>query len=252
MAVILFATGCRSELFTDLDEREANRIIVALNRGSINARKEKVDSDSGTRWRIIVKNKNFQKALEITEKNNLPSIKANGVMEIFGKSGFLPTHTAEKALEAYSLNAELARTIEEIQGVVKARVHVVMRKNGVFEKELAPSTASVLINYISEGDGELAFGIDDIKKIVSGGVEGLTEDNVKVVVVPVKQEVSVISERRQKTSILLLAMAPLFLFSGALNILLWIKFGGGKIEEYKDGAVSEKEKDIGTSSSSGQ
>jgi len=49
----------------------------------------------------------------------------------------------------YALSEELSRTVSEIDGVISARVHVVLPENDPLRRDLVPSSASVFIRHDS-------------------------------------------------------------------------------------------------------
>lgn len=222
--VIFLLSGCSTELVTGIDENEANRLLVVLSENNIRAKKVLVETDQGPSWNVKVKRKEFLRALQILKENNLPGEKVKGVLEIFGKKDFLPTQTAEKALEEYSQNAELSKTLEQIQGVVKARVHIARVRDELTGVE-KPVSASVLINYIANDSGAPPFSIDDIRKIIAGGVANLLEDNVNVVAVPVPQKSAKPSRTESSVSTLFFLSCGIFvLIAGGINLYFWKKF----------------------------
>lgn len=222
-AVILLS-GCSNVLITNVDENEANRLIVALAENNIWAKKILVETDQGPSWNVTVKRKEFLKALQVLKENNMPAEKIKGVVEIFGKKDFLPTQTAEKALEEYSQNAELSKTLEQIQGVVRARVHIARMRDELTGLE-KPVSASVLINYIASDSGNQPFSIEDIKKVIAGGVPNLLEDNVNVVALPViKKSIKPYPAVTPVSTAFFLFCGILVLIAGGINIYFWKKF----------------------------
>lgn len=220
-----FLFSCSRELITGLDENEANRLLVVLAESGIPAGKAPLDTERGTLFRIDVPRRDFLRALQVLKENNLPSEKAQGVMEIFGKNDFLPTQTAERVLEEYSVNSELAKTLEKIQGVLSARVHIARLRDEITGRYI-PVSASVLISHVrSENDG-LPVGIEDVKKIIAGGVPNLMEEKVNVVLVPVEQKSKKETGKNFQVSraILIISLGILVLFSAGANLWLFFRF----------------------------
>jgi len=79
-----------------------------------------------------------------------------------------------------ALSGELSRTLKTVQGVVDARVQIVLPENSPLldKSQWSPTTASVLIRYRG---GSLPLSEDEVKKLVARGIEGLQADNVAVV-----------------------------------------------------------------------
>lgn len=79
----------------------------------------------------------------------------------------------------YALGEELSRTISDIDGVLTARVHIVMPDNDPLSRDTVPSAASVFVAYKPGTDvGGL---VPQIKMLVANGVAGLSYDKVSVV-----------------------------------------------------------------------
>jgi type III secretion protein J len=84
----------------------------------------------------------------------------------------------------YALSEELSHTISDIDGVLAARVQIVIPDNDPLRRDAVPASASVFVKY-KQGShvNEL---VPQIKMLVSGGVSGLSYDKVDVVLVPAK------------------------------------------------------------------
>ena len=100
-------------------------------------------------------------------------------MEVFGQPSLIPTATQERALHLVALCGELARTLETIDGVLTARVHVSLPEDNPL-REAGPRpepAAAVLIKARSEN----AVSADDVRRLVAGSVDGLSPAKVNVV-----------------------------------------------------------------------
>jgi flagellar M-ring protein FliF len=76
--------------------------------------------------------------------------------------------------------AELARTIMQIDPIIYARVHIVRPETSPFIREKKAATASVMIK--CRPGATLSRGtVDGIAALVSGSLEGLTKENVRIV-----------------------------------------------------------------------
>jgi type III secretion protein J len=119
-------------------------------------------------------------AWRILEENGLPRQKVKGLAEVFSTTGMIPSASEEKARLLMALSGELSRTLKSIQGIVDARVQVVLPENSPLlqSDQRNPTTASVLLKFRG---GQPPLSEDEVKKLVARGVEGLQPDSVAVV-----------------------------------------------------------------------
>jgi type III secretion protein J len=82
----------------------------------------------------------------------------------------------------YALGEELSRTISEIDGVLSARVQIVIPDNDPLRQDVSPASASVFVRY--KPDSPVGDLVPQIKMLVAGGVSDLAYDKVSVVLVP--------------------------------------------------------------------
>lgn len=107
-------------------------------------------------------------------------IKDNRVgFEIFDQQAFGATSEDERIKRQRAMEGELARTIETLEPIRNARVHIAFPKDSVFTERQVPPTASVVLN-IREGLKLTRKQIDGIKNIVSSAVARLSKENVKI------------------------------------------------------------------------
>ncbi|PIV76100.1 flagellar M-ring protein FliF [bacterium CG_4_9_14_3_um_filter_65_15] len=92
----------------------------------------------------------------------------------YGMTEFLQNVNFKRALEG-----ELTQTIESLQGIRAARVHLSLPKPSMFKRLAAEPTASVVLT-LARGNGVAAHQITGIQNLVAGAVENLTAENVTV------------------------------------------------------------------------
>lgn len=102
--------------------------------------------------------------------------------EVFRKEGLISSPLEERARYIWALSQELSATLAQIDGVIKARVHVVLPEKAGGGEPMLPSSAAVFIKH------KQRFNLDDsipqIKRLVSNSIPGLTSDKVTVVMLP--------------------------------------------------------------------
>lgn len=95
--------------------------------------------------------------------------------EKIGVSPFVQNVNLKRALQE-----ELAKSIQMIDGVVYARVHIVSPEQTLFTPDAGKTTASVVLR-LKPGYRVSALNIAAITNLVSGSVEGLTSESVTVI-----------------------------------------------------------------------
>lgn len=186
LTFILLLCGCEETvvLFNSLDERQANPIMAALQENHISCQKQEGDENT---WKLVVKQSDFAKAVEICQQSGMPQQIYQGVGDVFKKTGMVSSPTEERIRFMDALAQDLSRTISEIDGVISARVHIVLPNNDPFAKNALPSSAAVAIRHRSDCD--LEDHIPEIKNLVMNAIEGVDYDKItvtlfKVIVAP--------------------------------------------------------------------
>lgn len=175
--VIVGAAACAKEspLYSRLDERQANEIMAVLLEHEIDCSKAAGEENT---WDVSVSSDRFSDAVELLKTAGLPSQEFVGVGQMFQKSGMVSSPTEERIRFMYALAQDLSATLTQIDGVIAARVHVVLPENDPFRKEVKPSSASVFIKH--RYDSDMESRIPFIKNLVKDGIEGLDYDNISV------------------------------------------------------------------------
>ena len=177
-AVVLFA-GCEEEttLHSGLEERQANLVMAALLDSGITCHKS--PGEEGT-WNVTVVESRFAEAVNLLEKVGLPRLPHKGIGEVFKKTGMISSPSEERIRFMDALAQDLATTISGIDGVVDARVHVVLPENDPFTRNALPSSAAVAIR--SRWDADLTDIVPSVKGLVKNAIEGLAPEKIMVTV----------------------------------------------------------------------
>ena len=175
---LLLLAGCKVELYSNLTEQEANQVIATLINAGISV--EKSSSRDGIT--VTVEESSFAEAVDILDKLGLPAHKFKSIGDVFQKSGIVSSPTEERARYIYALNQELGNTVSEIDGVLSARVHVVLPESDILGRQFKPSSASVFVRHV-DGVPVEKF-TPHIKMLVANSIEGLVYDKVSVVTIP--------------------------------------------------------------------
>jgi len=160
-------------LYQELAAEEASQITEKISEKGI-----AYELRNGGTTIYVPKEKVYQLRLDMA-KEGLPTGEQSGYKifdnEKIGISPFVQSVNLKRALQE-----ELAKSIQMIDGVVHARVHIVSPEQTFFTSEGGTTTASVVLR-LRPGYRLSALNIAAITHLVSGSVEGLTTDNVTVV-----------------------------------------------------------------------
>jgi type III secretion protein J len=176
------AVGCSTPIRHGLEESAANEVVTALERAGIGAEKQRDQSAGATGFIVRVADEDAVRALDLLHALGLPRGHRNGFAEVYAQPSLVPTVTEERARYVQALSAEIERTLESVEGVVGARVHLVMAEVdplSVDGKPRVPAQAAVLLK---SHPGLPPIKEADVQKLVAGSVPGLSPAAVAVVV----------------------------------------------------------------------
>lgn len=179
LAALLLLGGCKAELHRGLSEVEANEIVAVLLRAGIPA--SRTVEKAGT-LTVSVDEGRFADAVELLRGHGLPRRQHATVTDIFKGDGLVASPTEERARYIYALSEGLAGTIAQIDGVLSARVHIVLPEGDALRRDPTPSSAAVFIRHAP--GAAVGDAVPQIKMLVANAVSGLAYDKVSVVVVP--------------------------------------------------------------------
>lgn len=177
-ALMLSACGGSVELMGALPENEANEMLAVLLNANIEARK--VPAREG-QVALHVESGKVALALDTLRVRGLPRERFAGMGDIFRKEGLISSPLEERVRYLYALAQELSNTISKIDGVIVARVHVVLPERGSTGDPSVPSSAAVFVKH-QEG-----YNLDtvqpQIRRLVVNSIPNLTTDRVSIVLV---------------------------------------------------------------------
>lgn len=178
-AAMVLLAGCDKDamLHSGLEERQANLVMAALLDNGISCHKE--PGEEGT-WNVLCTERKFAEAVNLLERQGLPQRSRQGVGEVFKKTGMISSPSEERIRFMDALAQDLARTISMIDGVVDARVHVVLPENDPFARNSLPSSAAVAIR--SRWDADISDLVPSVKGLVKNAIEGLAYDKIQVTI----------------------------------------------------------------------
>jgi type III secretion protein J len=175
----LAGCGAKVDLLASIAEADANDIIAALSGAGIQA--TKVSGKEGMVG-IQVDAKNSAKAVDTLHQLGLPRETFSGMGQVFQKSGLISSPLEERARYLYALSQDLSSTLTRIDGVLFARVHLVLPEKGSALDKDSPSSAAVFIKYRPEYDLEMLQ--PQVRRMVVNSIPGLSTERVSVVLIP--------------------------------------------------------------------
>jgi len=172
---LFLLSGCYQELYTDMPEQQINEMMALLVQAGISC--EKTAGLEGS-WSLRVDGDNISKAMNLLNENGYPQRAFESMGQIFEKKGLISSPTEERIRFIYALSQEISATIARIDGVLDARVHIVLPQNDPYADKLIPSSAAV---FIKEKPGiDLESQSMKIKELVVNSIEGMEFKNVTV------------------------------------------------------------------------
>lgn len=160
-------------LFSNLEDRDGGAIVTALTQMNVPYK----ISDNGSAL-MVPADRVHETRLQLAEKG-LPRGAGVGFELLdntrFGASQFTEQVTYQRALEG-----ELVNSIEAVQAVQKARVHLAIPRESLFVRERQAPTASVLLT-LYPGRSLSSAQVSAITWLVSSSVPNLNAENVSVV-----------------------------------------------------------------------
>ncbi|CAN7208461.1 flagellar basal-body MS-ring/collar protein FliF [Rhizobium sp. LjRoot30] len=176
MAIILFAAfyvnkPAYETLYVGLEATDLNQISIALAEANM-------DFEVGTDGKSVqVPTGTTGKARLLLAERGLPN-SANAGYELFDNVGSLGlTSFMQEVTRVRALEGEVGRTIQAINGISAARVHIVMPDVGNFRRGEQKPTASVMIRAGAEAGRKAAASI---RHLVASSVPGLDADDVTI------------------------------------------------------------------------
>lgn len=160
-------------LYTDLEASDAADVTAALDGQGVDYRLE----DGGST--IMVPRADVYRARIDLSAQGLPSGGGSAGYELLDDQGITTSEFRQRVDYQRALEGELARTIESIDGVEDAIVHLVIPEDDLFSGDAQHPSASVLVS-TADGDTVAAGQVQAVVNLVASSVEGLEADQVTV------------------------------------------------------------------------
>ena len=174
--VLILRLSVRREygtLFSGLAENDAAAVVARLEERGVPFQ----IGDGGTA--ILVPSSNVLDERLRLASEGLPSRGIVG-FEVFDDVSFTITDLTQRVNFQRALEGELVRTIQSLDAVQLARVHLVLPEQALFADQQSPTTASVVLN-MKAGSRLAIDQIGGIRNLVASSVEKLTPEAVTIV-----------------------------------------------------------------------
>ncbi len=189
----LLFTGCNAsqEVVSNVDEKEANVILVLLESKGIPASKSATATNAiggentGAKYAITVPETDAIEAIACLNQNGFPRTKGTTLLDLFAKQGLMTSDKEETIRYQAGLAQQLTNTIMMIDGVIDANVQLSFPPEettlGGQEVEPKKITAAVYVKHQGVIDDPNIHLENKIKRLISGSVSGLDVNDVTVV-----------------------------------------------------------------------
>jgi len=187
VCIAFLLAGCgRLELYQDLNEKDANEILVLLSDNGIKANKKKNIRQNEISYSIEVRESDMVRARVLLVRHNLPRRKELGLTGVYKEKGLIPTPDEQKARFLLALKGEIINSLERIPQIVDADVVLNVPTKDEFASAEAQHrqrpTASVVLKAKLLDRGVAPISESKVQQFVSNAVEGMNPRDVTVVV----------------------------------------------------------------------
>ncbi len=194
ISIAFIFAGCESNqsIVSNVQEREANEIVVFLASKGIAAQKVLVTAEgaaAGTAtaamWNIFVDKNKAVEAMALLNSNGLPKLRGTTLLELFKKSGLMTSDKEETIRYQAGIEEELENTIRKIDGVLDADVKISFPTSS--EATLAGTEqsqkikAAVYVKHQGVLDDPNQHLESKIKRLVAGSVDLVSYEDVSII-----------------------------------------------------------------------
>ncbi len=163
-------------IFESVSYSDANQIVDVLKKNNI---EYSIQENSQGLATIKVANEDIAEARMKVSTLGLPKDNRVG-FELFNEQEFGATDFDQKIKYLRAIEGELSKTIEKLQPVVSATVHIALPQESLFVARQVKPTASVVL-VLQENMILLPKQVKGIKYLVAGAIPKLSADDVTIV-----------------------------------------------------------------------
>jgi type III secretion protein J len=187
---LLVSCTSHQSIVNNVDEREANEIVVFLASKGISAQKVSAPSagvgaaTTVELYSISVAQNQTTEAMALLNRYGLPRKQGTNLLTLFAKSGLMSSEREEAIRYQAGLAEELKNTIRKIDGVLDADVQISFPPTDLTLQPNATKpkiTASVYVKHQGIMEDPNSHLEIKIKRLVSASVNGLNFEDVSVI-----------------------------------------------------------------------
>lgn len=194
LLVSVIFTSCENHqsIVNNIDEREANEIIVYLASKDIKAMKipasgsdSPMGAGAANMWDIQVIDGRSIEAIAYLNQVGLPRRQGTNLLELFAKSGLMSSDREETIRYQAGLEEQLKNTIRKIDGVIDAEVNISFPQasnTGIgAAEEHSKVTAAVFVKHQGVMDDPNSHYETKIRRLLAGSIQNLSFEDVSVI-----------------------------------------------------------------------
>jgi type III secretion protein J len=181
LLLLLGTAACRERIQHGLDERQANELQTVLVERGLDARKVPEPGKKPT-WSIEVEEEQASDAVRILAELGLPRPHVEAGCDVFGGGGLIRSPVEEQLCRVQVLERGLEKTIQDVEGVLIARVHLMVPPPPRPGQTAMPAKASAMLRTAPGQAARIRQSQEQLKALIAGGVEGLAPEAVSLLV----------------------------------------------------------------------
>ncbi|WDE08702.1 type III secretion inner membrane ring lipoprotein SctJ [Thalassomonas viridans] len=171
----LLLCACKVELYTGIDEQQANEMVAILMNSGIAVEKIADKDQTAT---LMVEESDIPLAVSKLKAQGYPKGQFQSLGDIFVKDSMISSPMEERARYNFAMTQELEATLSLIDEVINARVHIVQPKIDDYGVKTGTPSASVFIKH-TQGMGAEEL-VPKIKLLVAHAIQDLEYEAVDV------------------------------------------------------------------------
>lgn len=192
--LLLLLAACQTNMvvINDVEEREANEIIVFLASRNIPASKITSSSGGGVGggssvllFNIAVDSDKATEAMALLNQNGLPRRRGTTLLDLFAKQSLMSSEKEETIRFQAGLAEEIAGMIRKIDGIIEAQVQLAFPPQetglGTPGQTQQKVTASVYVKHQGVLDDPNSHLVMKIKRLVAASVSSLDINDVTII-----------------------------------------------------------------------